>query len=189
MFPYDPTENNFKIAREFISKFDRISKFKYQDLKTSATDCLASANTLTHGWASADVPCGAIVILSGSVEEYQFSEIKDGLSKFLEWFKDLTQSISTEFIKEKPGFDFVETKEKNEFKEWLDKNLDENALKAINKVMEIFKCFIYYANDTEFFKNNPVKVLIDHTLNKQISENLSLRTVLEALGLKFIEGD
>ena len=41
MFPYYPTENNFRIASEFISKFNRISKFNYQDLKKQISENLS----------------------------------------------------------------------------------------------------------------------------------------------------
>lgn len=135
--------------------------------------------------------CGRIVILSTQVEEYQFTEIKDGLERFLDWFTELSQSLGQEFQKQKPEFDFVEASNKsnNEFKRWLNSELTAPAISAISQILECFNSLNYYANDREIFSGNPVKPMIDKALNTTIAKNLSLRTVLEAMGLKFIEGD
>lgn len=191
MSPFDPIDNNLKISRACIQASDDAFHFKYNELKETPQECNQSATELRNQWAGMGDLCGRMVILSAEVEEYQFAEIKEGLERFLDWFKALTQSLSKEFLETRVDFDFVEASAQgnNAFLEWLNKELPSPAISALRQVLESFKSLNFYANDRELFAENPVKPLIDKALNTSIAKDLSLRTVLEAIGLSFIEGD
>lgn len=185
MLPFDPVENNLRLAREFCEKANRAMPFNYQDLKDSPADCLASASTLTHDWIGADVPCGAIVLLS--MDTIKFAEIQDDLDKFFKWFENLIKSIVDKFLVVHPGFDFINDAAEmpNKFTQWITSDLKSQSIDALKKVIEIVSVFKYYAGDMFDVKDNPMRAILDSTLNAQIKENLSLRTVLEAMGVKF----
>ncbi len=185
MMPFDPVENNLRLAREFCAKANRAMPFKYQDLKDSPVECLASASTLTHGWISADVPCGAIVLLS--MDTIKFAEIQEDLDKFFKWFENLVKSIVDKFLSVQPGFDFINDAATvpNKFTKWLMNDLQPQSIMALKKVIDIVSVFKYYAGDIFEVKDNPMRAILDSTLNAQIKEGLSLRTVLEAMGMKF----
>ncbi len=185
MLPYDPTDNNLRIAREFVDKVDRAMHFQYQDLKDSPVECLASADTLTHGWMRADVPCGAIVLLS--MDTIKFAEIEESLETFFKWFENLVKGIVDKFLLVHPNFDFINEAAEipNKFTEWLTSNLQPQSMQALKKVIEVFSIFKYYAGDMFDARENPLRTILDSTLNTQIKEGLSLRTALEALGVQF----
>jgi hypothetical protein len=180
-------ETNQTISQEIEKNKTQTQTKKELEKTNNLQKCLESATDLRQQWDGIGQLAGRIVIHSAEIEAHQFAGIKDELQEFFNWFEGLLRESVVDFKKSNPSFDFVKasSKSSNDFETWLGKDGSDTIKHIAASIISLS----YWANDQFEFKGNPVKPIIDSSLKTIIREDLSMRTIIEALKLKFTDGD
>jgi hypothetical protein len=189
---FDPNSINRNNCLNCIEATRPLISTSYGDLKAKPEQFETDAQNMQKQWAGIGDLAGSFVLHSAEVEEWQFREVKEGLQEFLDWFANIIESLSTDFRKNlDQEFDFVTASKQsnNNFVNWIEEKFSRAVKSGFDSIEASYNALSYYANDNFDFKDNKIKPMLDKFMNKKIAENLRVRTVLKAMGLKLLEGD